>query len=36
MYEVRIKTKEGERMPKLSSEIEEMLWKIMGKDFGKA
>ena len=36
MYEVRIKTKEGERMPKLSSEIEEILWKIMGKDFGKA
>ncbi len=36
MYEVRIKTKEGEGMPKLSSEIEEMLWKIMGKDLGKA
>ena len=36
MYEVRIKTKEGERMPKLSSETEEILWKIMGKDLGKA
>ncbi len=36
MYEVRIKTKEGEGMPKLSSEIEEMLWKITGKDLGKA
>jgi len=36
LYEVRIKRKEGERMPKLSPEIEEMLWKIMGKDFGKA
>ncbi len=36
MYEVRIKTKEGEGMPKLSSDIEEMLWKIMGKDLGKA
>ena len=36
MYEVRIKTKEGERMPKLFSEIEEILWKITGKDLGKA
>ena len=36
LYEIRIKGKEGERMPKLSPEIEEMLWKIMGKDFGKA
>ena len=36
MYEVRIKTKEGERIPKLSSEMEEILWKIMGKDLGKA
>jgi hypothetical protein len=36
MYEVRIKTKEGEGMPKLSSEIEEILWKITGKDLGKA
>lgn len=36
MYEVRIKTKEGERMPKLSSEIDEILWKITGKDLGKA
>jgi len=36
LYEVRIKRKEGERVPKLSPEIEEMLWKIMGKDLGKA
>jgi len=36
LYEVRIKTKEGEGMPKLSSDLEEILWKIMGKDFGKA
>ena len=36
LYEVRIKGKEGERTPKLSPEIEEMLWKIMGKDLGKA
>jgi hypothetical protein len=36
LYEFRIKRKEGERMPKLSPEIEEMLWKIMGKDLGKA
>ena len=36
MYEVRVKTKEGERAPKLSSEIEEILWRIMGKDLGKA
>ena len=36
MYEIRIKTKEGEKMPKLSSEMEEILWRIMGKDSGKA
>ncbi len=36
MYEVRIESKEGERMPKLSLEIEEILWKIIGKDSGKA
>jgi hypothetical protein len=36
MYEARIKTKEGERTAKLSSEIEEILWKITGKDSGKA
>jgi hypothetical protein len=36
MYEVGIKTKEGEGMPKLSPEIEEILWKITGKDLGKA
>jgi hypothetical protein len=36
IYEVRIKSKEGEKMPKLSPETEEILWKITGKDFGKA
>jgi hypothetical protein len=36
MYDVRIKTEKGEGMPKLSSEIEEILWKITGKDLGKA
>ena len=36
MYEVRIKSEGGEKMPKLSSEMEEILWKIMGKDLGKA
>ncbi len=36
MYDVRIKGKEGERASKLSPEIEEILWKIMGKDLGKA
>jgi acetamidase/formamidase len=28
--------KEGEKRPKLSPETEEILWKITGKDFGKA
>jgi hypothetical protein len=36
MYEVRLKSREGDKMPKLSSEMEEILWKIMGKDTGKA
>ena len=36
LYEVRIKRKGGERAPGLSAEIEEMLWKITGKDPGKA
>ena len=36
LYEVRIKREEGEKRPKLSSETEEILWKIIGKDFGKA
>jgi len=36
MYEIRVKTKEGEKMPKLSSEMEEILWRIIGKDSGKA
>jgi hypothetical protein len=36
LYEIRTKGREGERVPKLSAEIEEILWRIMGKDFGKA
>jgi len=36
MYEIRIKTKEGEKVPRLSSEMEEILWRIIGKDSGKA
>jgi len=36
MYEVRIKGEEGEKRPKLYPEIEEILWKITGKDLGKA
>jgi hypothetical protein len=36
MYEVRIKRKEWGEEPKLSPEMEEILWKIIGKDFGEA
>jgi hypothetical protein len=36
LYEVRIKREDGEKRPKLSPEVEEILWRIMGKDFGKA
>ena len=36
IYEVRVRQKEGEAAPKLSPEIEEMLWKIMGKEMGEA
>jgi len=36
LYELRIKPEEGEKRPKLSPEIEEILWKIMGKEPGKA
>jgi len=36
LYEVRIKREEGEKRPKLSPEVEEILWRIMGKDLGKA
>lgn len=36
LYDVRIKQKEEERTPRLSTEIEEILWKIMGKDVGEA
>ncbi len=36
LYEERIKAKDGETMPKLTSEMEELLWKTIGKDIGKA
>jgi predicted ATP-grasp superfamily ATP-dependent carboligase len=36
LYEVRIKRKVGEEEPKLSPEMEEIFWKIIGKDFGEA
>jgi len=36
MYEARVKSMEEEGMPKFSSEIEEILWRIKGKDSGKA
>jgi hypothetical protein len=36
MYEVRTKREEGGRRPQLSPEREEILWRIMGDDFGKA
>jgi len=36
LYELRIKTENGDKRPKLSPEIEEILWKIMGKEPGKA
>jgi hypothetical protein len=36
LYEVRIKRKAGDKEPKLSPETEEILWKIIGKDFGEA
>ena len=35
-YDVRIKQREGEGRPKLSPQIEEIFWKIMGKDMGEA
>jgi hypothetical protein len=36
MYDVRVKSEGEGGMPKLSSEIEEILWKIKDKDLGKA
>jgi hypothetical protein len=36
LYDLRMKKGEGEKLDKLSAEMEEMLWKIGGKDFGKA
>ena len=36
MYEVRIKSKEGEGLAELTPEMEEVLWRIMGKDLGRA
>ena len=32
----QVKGKEGDIGPKLSPEMEEILWKIIGKDFGEA
>jgi hypothetical protein len=36
LYEERVKSKEGGAASKLTSEMEEILWKTMGKDVGKA
>jgi hypothetical protein len=36
LYEVRIKRRGGERVSELSHEMEEILWRITGKDLGKA
>ncbi|HET6490332.1 MAG TPA: PAC2 family protein, partial [Syntrophales bacterium] len=36
LYEVRINKGQGERRPDLSPEAEEILWKIVGKEPGKA
>ena len=36
LYDIRIKRKGGGRVSGLSAEIEEILWKITGKDLGKA
>ena len=35
-YDLRIKAMEAEGTPRLTSEMEEIFWKIMGKDIGKA
>jgi hypothetical protein len=35
LYELRMKETGGERVTKLSTELEELLWKISGKDVGK-
>ncbi len=34
LYDLRVDAKEGEGTPGLTSEVEELLWKIMGKDPG--
>jgi hypothetical protein len=36
LYDLRVKTAEAEGIPKLTSEMEEIFWKTMGKDEGKA
>jgi hypothetical protein len=36
LYELRVKETGGEGVTKLSTELEELLWKISGKDVGKA
>jgi len=36
VYDMRIRTMKTEEGPQLTPEMEEMLWKTMGKDIGKA
>jgi predicted ATP-grasp superfamily ATP-dependent carboligase len=36
VYDMRIRAKKTEEAPRLTPEMEEMLWKTMGKDIGKA
>jgi hypothetical protein len=36
VYDMRIRTMETEGIPRLTSEMEEIFWKTMGKDIGKA
>jgi hypothetical protein len=36
MYDVRMRSEGKEEMPELSSDLEEILWKIKDKDLGKA
>jgi hypothetical protein len=36
VYDMRIRAMKTEEAPRLTPEMEEMLWKTMGKDIGKA
>jgi len=36
LYDVRIKQEEGGKRPELSPEVEDILWKAIGKEPGKA